>query len=85
MGEIPENFQEQELNHENNTGCSPNGFPGVPHVRGHESAAQRYTATRLQAGFPDRWVEVHKVTEILLGLDNWDLSNTYTSEPVSFF
>ncbi|KAF4114601.1 inosine-5'-monophosphate dehydrogenase 1b isoform X1 [Onychostoma macrolepis] len=55
MEEIPENFQEQEMNPEmvNNTECSPNGFPGVPHVCGHESAAQRYTATRLQAGFPD--------------------------------
>ncbi|XP_050963218.1 inosine-5'-monophosphate dehydrogenase 1b isoform X1 [Labeo rohita] len=55
MEEIPEGFQEQKMNYEmvNNTECSPNGFPGVPHVRGHESAAQRYTATRLQAGFPD--------------------------------
>lgn len=71
MEEIPEDFQEQEMNHKmvNNTECSPNGFPRVPHVCGHESAAQRYTATRLQAGFPDRWVECHKVTEMLLVLD----------------
>ncbi|KTF90369.1 hypothetical protein cypCar_00003682 [Cyprinus carpio] len=55
MEEIPEDFQEQMKNHEmvNNTACSPNGFPEVPHVLGHESAAQRYTATRLRAGFPD--------------------------------
>lgn len=55
MEGIPEDFK-QEMNHEmvNNTECSPNGFPAVPHVRGHESAAQRYTVTRLQAGFPDR-------------------------------
>ncbi len=56
MEEIPEDFQEQEVNHEmvNNTECSPNGFPGVLQVCRYESAAQRYTATRLQAGFPDR-------------------------------
>lgn len=56
MEGIPEDFK-QEMNHEmmvNNTECAPNGFPAVPHVRGHESAAQRYTVTRLQAGFPDR-------------------------------
>ncbi|KAL0195519.1 hypothetical protein M9458_009091, partial [Cirrhinus mrigala] len=55
MEEIPEGFQEQKMNHEmvNNTEFSPSGFPVVPHVRGHESAAQRYTATRLQAGLPD--------------------------------
>ncbi len=81
MEEIPEDFQEQEVNHEmaKNTECSPNGFPGVLRVCRYESAAQRYTATRLQAGFPDRWVEGHKVTEMLLVLDNRDLSITYSS------
>lgn len=55
MEGIPEDFK-QETNHEmtNSTECSPNGFPAVPHVRGHESAAQRYTVKCLQAGFPDR-------------------------------
>lgn len=55
MEGIPEDFK-QEMNHEmtNSTERSTNCFPAVPHVHGHESAAQRYTVKCLQAGFPDR-------------------------------
>lgn len=55
MEEIPDHPQEQ-VTHEmsDNTDSWSNAFPGVSHVRGHESAAQRYNVTRLQAGFPNR-------------------------------
>ncbi|XP_056603961.1 inosine-5'-monophosphate dehydrogenase 1b isoform X1 [Triplophysa dalaica] len=54
MEEIPDHPQEQ-VTHEmsDNTDSWSNAFPGVSHVRGHESAAQRYNVTRLQAGFPN--------------------------------
>lgn len=46
----------------------------TPHSYGHESAAQRYSATRIQAGFgPERWVSLRKMNKGL----NKNLENMF--------